>query len=263
MTSYVAVPGGRLETIDLGGDEGRPAVVLLHEGLGSVGLWRGFPGAVNRDSGRRTIAFSRFGHGRSTPPPRPRGPAFMHEEAREVLPALLAAVGVERPVLVGHSDGASIALVYAAEHDVAGLVLIAPHVLVEQTALDAIASTRVAFESGGLREGLARHHDDPDLTFRGWCGVWLDPAFRDWSLEESLPAITAPALVVQGREDPYGTLAQVEAIERGSGGPVETLVLPGGHDPHREHPQEVLDAIVRFVTSTGSTVAARAGNVTE
>jgi pimeloyl-ACP methyl ester carboxylesterase len=261
MPMYVDVPGGRLETIDLGGDERLPAVVLLHEGLGSVGLWRGFPEALNRGTGRRTIAFSRFGHGRSTPPPHARGPTFMHDEAREVLPALLAALDVERPVLVGHSDGASIALIHGAEHDVAGLVLIAPHVCVEQVGLDAIASTRDAFERGGLRERLARHHDDPDVAFRGWCDVWLDPAFRDWSLEESLPAITAPALVVQGRDDPYGTLAQVEAIERGSGGRVETLVVPGGHDPHLGHPQEVQDAIVRFIT-TSTTVAAQFGKAT-
>jgi pimeloyl-ACP methyl ester carboxylesterase len=262
MTTHVDLPGGRLETLDLAGDARRPPIVLLHEGLGSVGLWRDFPAALNRASGSRAIAFSRYGHGRSAPPARPRGPAFMDEEALEVLPALLAALAIARPVLLGHSDGATIALIHAAQHDVAGLALIAPHVLVERVTLAAVTAAREEFEHGGLRERLSRHHDDPAVTFRGWCDVWLDPAFRDWSIEAALPAITAPALVVQGRDDPYGSLAQVDAIARGSGGPVQTLVVSGGHAPHVEHPQEVLDAIVRFLTTACSTVASRSANVT-
>jgi pimeloyl-ACP methyl ester carboxylesterase len=261
MTTHVDLPAGRLETLDLAGDARRPPVVLLHEGLGSVGLWRDFPAALNRASGSRTVAFSRYGHGRSAPPVRPRGPAFMEEEALDVLPAVLAALAIDRPVLLGHSDGATIALIHAARHDVAGLVLIAPHVLVEQVTLEAVAAAREAFEHGRLRERLSRHHDDPAVTFRGWCDVWLDPAFRDWSIEAALPAITAPALVVQGSDDPYGSLAQVDAIVRGSGGPVETLVVAGGHAPHIEHPQEVLDAIVHFVATACSTLAPRSASV--
>jgi pimeloyl-ACP methyl ester carboxylesterase len=262
MTTHVDLPGGRLETLDLAGDPSRPPLVLLHEGLGSVGLWRDFPAALNRASGSRTVAFSRYGHGRSAPPARPRGPAFMDEEALDVLPAVLTALAIERPLLVGHSDGATIALIHAAHHDVAGLVLIAPHVLVEHVTLEAVAAAREAFEHGGLRERLSRHHDDPGVTFHGWCDVWLDPAFSDWSIEAALPAITAPALVVQGRDDPYGSTAQVDAIARGSGGPVEALVVAGGHAPHVEHTREVLDAIVRFVTTACSTVASRSANVT-
>jgi pimeloyl-ACP methyl ester carboxylesterase len=247
VTDFVEVPGGRLELLDLPGDAAAPPLVLLHEGLGSVGLWRGFPADLNRATGLRTVAFSRFGHGRSDPPPRPRTPSFMHEEAREVLPAVLAALGLERPILVGHSDGGSIALIYAAEHDdPTGLVLLAPHVFVEEICVSAIAEVRAGFEER-LRERMARHHDDPVVTFRGWSEIWLDPAFRSWNLEGLLPGITAPALLIQGRDDQYGTLAQVEAIERGVAGRAETLVLPGGHAPQLEQPEAVLAAIERFV----------------
>jgi pimeloyl-ACP methyl ester carboxylesterase len=247
VTAFVEVPGGRLELLDLPGDPAGPPLVLLHEGLGSVGLWRSFPADLNRATGLRTVVFSRFGHGRSDPPPHPRTPSFMHEEAREVLPAVLAALGLERPILVGHSDGGSIALIYAAEHeDPAGLVLLAPHVFVEEICVSAIADVRGGFEER-LRERMARHHDDPGVTFRGWSEVWLDPEFRSWNLEGLLPGIVAPVLLIQGRDDQYGTLAQVESIARGVAGPAETLVLPGGHAPQLEQPEAVLAAIERFV----------------
>ena len=243
---FLDVSGRRVEAELL--DGASPALVMLHEGLGSVGLWRGLPGVLHEDTGRRVLAFSRFGHGRSDPPPYPRTPAFMHEEAREVLPEVLAAAGIaEPPFLVGHSDGASIALIYAAEHPVAGAALLAPHVFVEQICVDAIARTRRTFEQEGLRERMARHHRDPDAAFYGWCDVWLDPEFRDWSLEPLLPQVEAPLLLIQGRDDDYGTLAQLDAIERGVSGPVERLEPAGGHSPHLEHPREVPAAIVRFI----------------
>jgi pimeloyl-ACP methyl ester carboxylesterase len=171
----------------------------------------------------------------------------MHEEALEVLPELLGEHGIERPVLVGHSDGASIALIHASEHPVSGLALMAPHVFVEQICVDAISETRDTFASGGLRERMGRHHNDPDATFSGWCDVWLDPEFRDWNLEPLLPKITAPTLVIQGAGDEYGTLAQVDAVEHGVGGPFARLVLPGGHSPHLEHPEDVPAAIAAFI----------------
>jgi pimeloyl-ACP methyl ester carboxylesterase len=239
--------GGRLEAQLLDGDPQRPAVVLLHEGLGSVRLWRGLPETINERTGLRVLAYSRFGHGDSDPPPRPRTPAFMHEEALEVLPELLAAAGIERPVLVGHSDGASIALIHAASHRVRGLVLMAPHVFVEQVCVEAITETRRAFRDDGLRERMARHHRDPEVTFSGWCDVWLDPAFRDWNLEALLPQIEAPALLIQGRDDEYGTLAQIDALERGLSGSVTRLEVSGGHAPHLEHPEEVPAAIAGFI----------------
>jgi pimeloyl-ACP methyl ester carboxylesterase len=241
---FVDLPDGRLEARLIEG--GEPTLVLLHEGLGSVGLWRNLPDSLHQSTGTRIFAFSRWGHGRSDPPRRPRTPAFMHEEALEVLPRVLYEAGVERPLLVGHSDGASIAIIHASEHPVTGLVLMAPHVFVEQVCVDAISATRDTFESGGLRERMARHHRDPDAAFRGWCDVWLDPAFRAWNLESLLPKVHAPALVI--RDDEYGTLAQVNAIERGVSGPVERLVVSGGHSPHLEHPDEVPAAIAGFIS---------------
>jgi len=148
---------------------------------------------------------------------------------------------------VGHSDGASIALIYAASHPVAGLALMAPHVFVEQICVDAIRETRDAFENEGLRERMARHHSDPEAAFKGWCDVWLDPEFLDWNLEPLLPKIRAPALLIQGRDDEYGTLAQIDAIQRGLAGPSERLIVSGGHSPHLEHPKEVPDAIASFI----------------
>jgi pimeloyl-ACP methyl ester carboxylesterase len=238
--------GRRLEAQQIEGSA--PALVMLHEGLGSVRLWRGLPEKLHDRTGARVLAFSRFGHGESDAPPRPRTPAFMHEEALETLPQVLRAAHIdEPPILVGHSDGASIALIYASEHPVAGLALLAPHVFVEQVCVDAIAQARETFESGGLRERMARHHRDPNAAFHGWCDVWLDPEFRDWNLEPLLPKIHAPAILVQGRDDEYGTLAQVDAIQRGVRGPVERLVVSGGHSPHLEHPDEVPAAIGRFI----------------
>jgi pimeloyl-ACP methyl ester carboxylesterase len=221
--------------------------VLLHEGLGSVGLWRGFQQDLHRATGLRTVAFSRLGHGRSDAPPRPRTATFMHEEAREVLPDVLERLELECPVLVGHSDGGSIALIYAAEHDdVTGLVLLAPHVFVEDVCIAAIADVESAFEER-LRDRMARHHDDPVVTFRGWADVWLDPSFRGWSLEGLLPSITAPTLLIQGRDDEYGTAAQIDAIAAAISAPAEKLFVSGGHSPHLEQQETVLHTIERFV----------------
>jgi pimeloyl-ACP methyl ester carboxylesterase len=220
--------------------------VLLHEGLGSVGLWRGFPQALRDATGRRVIAFSRFGHGRSGPPPRPRTPAFFHEEALEVLPELLPQLDAAAPILVGHSDGGSIALIHAAQHPVSGLVLLAPHVVVEDITVAAIRQTRDTY-ADGLRERMARHHDDPDAAFWGWCDVWLDPAFRTWSLEPDAEGVDAPTLLIQGADDPYGTLEQLDRIEARVRGHVERLVVPGGHSPHLEQPETVIAAIAAFI----------------
>jgi pimeloyl-ACP methyl ester carboxylesterase len=240
------VDGLHLEVADLPGDADRCALVLLHEGLGSVGLWRDFPPALQAATGRRTIAFSRFGHGRSDPPRAPRTPAFFHEEAHEVLPALLAQLDAPEPLLVGHSDGASIALVHAARHPVGGLVLMAPHVFLEDSMLPPIRVTRQAFEEGELRARLARHHDDPDAAFHGWCDVWLDPAMRDWSLEPEAAEVAAPTLLVQGAEDEYASLAHLDRIEASVRGPVRRLVVAGGHSPHLEQPDAVVAAIADF-----------------
>jgi pimeloyl-ACP methyl ester carboxylesterase len=240
------VDGLHVEVADLPGDRGRRALVLLHEGLGSVGLWRDFPQALHAATGRRVIAFSRFGHGRSDPPRAPRTPAFFHEEAHEVLPALLAQLDAPAPLLVGHSDGASIALVHAARHTVSGLALLAPHVFLEDSMVPPIRVTLQDFEEGELRVRLARHHDDPDAAFHGWCDVWLDPAMRDWSLEPDAAEVAAPTLLVQGAEDEYASLAHLDRIEARVRGPVSRLVVPGGHSPHLEQADAVVEAIAAF-----------------
>ncbi len=240
------VGGLEVEVAELPGDPARRALVLLHEGLGSVGLWRDFPRALAGATGRRVVAYSRFGHGRSDLPPAPRTPAFFHSEALEVLPELLEAIGAPEPLLVGHSDGGSIALIHAGRHLVAGLALLAPHVVVEDVTVAAIRETRREFEDGALRERMARHHDDPDAAFRGWCDVWLDPAFGAWSLEDDAALVTAPALLIQGADDPYGSLEQLDRIEARVRGSVERLVVPGGHSPHLEHPDAVVEAIAAF-----------------
>lgn len=249
-TAAVQVGGRAIEVLEI---PPRPPssddapLVLLHEGLGSVGLWREFPAELQAATGRRVIAFSRYGHGRSAPPPRPRTPAFFHEEALEVLPELLAALNVSDPVLVGHSDGASIGLIHAAHHPVDALVLLAPHVFVEDICVTAIRGTRETFVAGELRERMARHHDDPDAAFWGWCDVWLDPAFVKWNLEEEAALVQAPTLLIQGARDPYGTLAQLHRIEARARGPVQRLVLDGGHSPHLEHGPEVAEAVAAFL----------------
>jgi pimeloyl-ACP methyl ester carboxylesterase len=249
-TTRIAVGGLGVEVLDLPGDQSLAPLVLLHEGLGSVGLWRSFPTALRAATDRRLIAFSRFGHGRSDPPPRARTPAFFVEEAREVLPPLLDALdAADEPVLVGHSDGASIALVYAAEHDASALVLLAPHVFVEEVTVSAIRDTREEYLNRALRERMARYHDDPDAAFWGWCDVWLDPAFRTWDLGGHAQLLTAPTLLIQGADDPYGSLEQLDRIEAAAKGTVRRVVLPGGHSPHLEHEQEVVSAVSNFVAN--------------
>jgi pimeloyl-ACP methyl ester carboxylesterase len=242
------IGGLAVEVLELPGTSAGAPLVLLHEGLGSVGLWREFPAQLHAATGRRLIAFSRHGHGRSAPPPRPRTPAFFHEEALEVLPELLAALEVSDPVLVGHSDGASIGLIHAAHHPVDALVLLAPHVFVEDICVTAIRDTRETFVAGALRDRMARHHDDPDAAFWGWCDVWLDPAFLEWNLEDEAAMVQAPTLLIQGADDPYGTLAQLDRIQARARGRVQRLVLSGGHSPHLEHGPRVAEAVARFVS---------------
>jgi pimeloyl-ACP methyl ester carboxylesterase len=251
-------------------------LVLLHEGLGSAGLWREFPAALQAATGgRQVVAYSRPGYGRSTPVLPPRPVRYMHDEALEVLPRLLARLGLPRPVLVGHSDGASIALVHAGARPEElpgelrpfpfwpprGVVAIAPHVIVEERSLEGIRAARAAYEAGDLRRRLARHHRDVDATFFGWNGVWLSPAFAAWSIEEYLPRIPCPLLAVQGDRDEYGTLGQLERIARAAPGPVERLVVPGaGHAPHVSHQALVVAAVGRFVARLAATEEGPAGS---
>jgi len=235
----------KLETQEIAGDE--PALVFLHEGLGSVALWRDFPARLAAQTGRRAFLYSRAGHGQSDIPVRARTPRFMHEEALDVLPGVLADAGIERPVLVGHSDGGSIALIHAAEHPVAALVLLAPHVFVEDVSVSSIAEARETFETTDLRDRMGRYHRDAERTFRLWNDIWLAPEFRDWNIEDVLAGVTAPTLLIQGEHDQYGTLAQIDAIERGVRGPVTRAVLDCRHAPHLEAPDATLAAAVAFL----------------
>jgi len=233
-----------LDVADLPGAE--PAVVLLHEGLGCIAMWRGVPSALHDATGRRVVTYSRAGYGHSPPVELPRPVTYMHDEADVVLPALLARLGIEAPVLVGHSDGASIALLYRGP--VTARVVLAPHVVVEDISVTSIAAARTAYETTDLRAKLARYHDDVDVAFRGWNDVWLSDEFRSWDITDRLPAITEPVLAIQGDADAYGTLRQLDLIEAGVSGPFERLVVEGvGHAPHLETPDTVLTAIAEFI----------------
>jgi pimeloyl-ACP methyl ester carboxylesterase/GNAT superfamily N-acetyltransferase len=243
----LTLAGGILEVLDIAGDPDQPALVLLHEGLGSVGLWRAFPERLAAATGRRTVAFSRYGHGQSDPPPRPRTPSFMHEEALEVLPDLFAGLNLKEPVLVGHSDGASIALIYAAAHPASAVVAIAPHVFVEDMCLTEIRHARDVYEASDLRERMARHHQDPDAAFFGWNDVWLDPAFPEWSITDLIERVTCPLLLIQGERDQYGTMAQLDAIEQRAKSPVTRVHLDCQHSPPTEMPEATVDAIAQFL----------------
>lgn len=246
----VTIAGRRIDTISLPGDDQLAPIVMLHEGLGSVDLWRELPAALNRATGRRVVAFSRFGHGRSQPSPWPRDASGFHRrEALELLPKLLARLDVRKPVLVGHSDGASIALIYSGHHPVRGLVLLAPHVFVEPLTLASIRQTRDIYLRGDLRDRMSRHHDDVDAAFWGWCDTWLHPDFRSWNLETDAALVTAPTLLIQGADDPYGTLEQLDRIEAQLRGAVTRLVVAGGHSPHLAAPDEVLAAITSFASN--------------
>lgn len=239
-----------------------PPIVMLHEGLGSVAMWKEFPRELSAATGRDVLAYSRHGHGRSSMLAAPHMPDYMHREALTVLPCLLDTLGVEAPILLGHSDGASIALIHAGgtARAVTALVLLAPHVFIEELSIESIAAAKLAFATTDLRKRLARYHDDVDSTFRGWNDIWLHPDFRRWNVERYLPRIACPILVIQGRDDEYGTTEQLERIARGARN-VEILVLENcGHAPHRDQPQAVLDAAVRFtVRMTGMPRAAGTG----
>jgi pimeloyl-ACP methyl ester carboxylesterase len=235
-----------LETEEIAG--GEPALVFLHEGLGSIALWRDFPARLAAATGRRALLYSRAGHGFSDVPDAPRTPRFMHDEALDVLPALLSRHGISAPVLVGHSDGGSIALIHASAYPVSALVLLAPHVFVEDVSVTSIAQARTTFETTDLGERMARYHRDPERTFRLWNDIWLAPEFRAWNIEEVLGGVTAPTLLIQGEHDQYGTLAQIDAISRRVAGPVTRAVLDARHAPHLEAPEETLAAAVEFLS---------------
>jgi pimeloyl-ACP methyl ester carboxylesterase len=228
-----------------------PTLVLLHEGLGCVGLWGDFPDQLSAATGAGVLVYSRAGYGQSSPVPLPRPLSYMHDEARDMLPRLLDEIGFKRGLLIGHSDGASIAAIYAGSHQdhrVGGLTLIAPHFFTEDAGIASIVEAHNAYETGDLRAKLARWHADVDNAFKGWNGAWLDPKFRQWDITEFLAYIRVPILIVQGKDDQYGTVKQIEVASQECYCPVEVALLPGAkHSPQRDAPGQTLAAITEFV----------------
>jgi pimeloyl-ACP methyl ester carboxylesterase len=241
-------------------DPAAPVLVFLHEGLGSVAMWRDFPARLCEAAGARGLVYSRPGYGRSTPraPHERWTPRFMHRQAHDVLPALLEAVGIdaqrEPPWLFGHSDGGSIALLHAAAFPDAlrGAIVLAPHILVEDISVASIRQARETYLGTDLKQRLARHHADPDSAFWGWNDIWLDPAFRNWSIEAEIEAIRCPVLAIQGVDDEYGTLEQVRGIARRVPQTQVLELAACGHSPHRDQPQAVIDATTRFLRAHGA-----------
>jgi pimeloyl-ACP methyl ester carboxylesterase len=227
----------------------RPTLVFLHEGLGSIALWRDFPARIAQTTGCRTLIWSRTGYGQSASSAAPRTARYMHDEALQVMPALFAQLGIERPVLVGHSDGGSIALIYggAFPDAVAGLVVLAPHEFVEEKALEGIRRAGATYAGSDWRDRLGRYHREPDAVFRAWNEIWLSPEFAGWNIMDYLPAIRCPVLAIQGEDDEYATMRQIDCIAEAVAD-VELLKLADcRHSPHRDQPQAVHDAIVDWL----------------
>lgn len=253
VSGFLDIGPHRLEYRMVGPRPGEaPTLVLLHEGLGSAGLWGDFPDKLQAATGCGVFVYSRGGYGQSSPVTLPRPLTYMHDEARDTLPKLLDAIGFRHGLLIGHSDGASIAAIYAGSHQdhrVGGLVLIAPHFFTEDEGIAAIVEARKAYETGDLRAKLSRWHADVDNAFKGWNGAWLDPEFRAWDITEQLAYIRVPILIVQGEDDQYGTVKQIEAAERECYCPVEVALLSGAkHSPQREAAAETLKVVSDFVT---------------
>jgi pimeloyl-ACP methyl ester carboxylesterase len=248
--SYL-IDGARLESIRVPATRpDRPAIVMLHEGLGSISHWKDFPAQVAERTGAEVFVYSRQGHGDSDAAVQPRSIRYLHHEAEIVLPEILRQAGIERPVLFGHSDGASIAILYAAvfPETPRGIILAAPHVFVEEKAITGIEHAKHAYKTTDLPAKLARHHADADALFRAWYGIWLSPEFRPWNIEKYLTHVRCPVLIIQGVDDEYGTLAQTDAI-RARIPQAELAVLDNSkHSPHRDQTQITLDLIEKFMS---------------
>lgn len=229
-----------------------PTLVMLHEGLGCAALWREFPAELSQATGFGVFTYSRAGYGQSDPIDLPRPLNYMTREAVDVLPVVLSELGISRAILLGHSDGATIAAIYAGsvfDARVRGLILMAPHFFTEKVGLAAIARADEEFTSGTLRTKLAKYHRDPDVAFRGWCDAWLNPDFKDWDVTDAIDHLRVPTLAIQGTDDAYGTLDQIEVLEARSYAPVETLILDDcGHSPIVDQPEAVLAGVTGFCT---------------
>ncbi|MBP6187409.1 MAG: alpha/beta hydrolase [Azonexus sp.] len=249
---HIVVQGLKLEYRDFPASaEGRPTLMLLHEGLGCVSMWRHFPEKLAAATGCRLIVWSRAGYGGSEAYPEPRTPHYMHRECEEALPALISALAIERPLLIGHSDGGSIALIFAGAFPEVplGVAVMAPHEFVEDITLAGIRDASVAWQSTDLPKKLSRyHHEQTARVFSDWNDTWLSPAFRDWNIEEYLPKIRCPVLAIQGEDDEYATMRQIDVIAEQVPG-TKLLKLPRcGHSPHRDQEAAVLDALAAFIS---------------
>ncbi|HEV2674798.1 MAG TPA: alpha/beta hydrolase [Aliidongia sp.] len=247
---FAEIDGRRLETAWIAPERsGGPTIVMLHEGLGSVSLWKDFPARLAERTGCGVLNYSRYGHGASTVLGERRPVEYMHREGEVVLPAVLGHFGIERPILFGHSDGGSIALIHAGHRPdaVAGLILEAPHVFVEDLTVASIAGVKQVYETTDLAGKLRRYHQDVDRTFWGWNDIWLDPRFKLWNIETYLPAIRCPILAIQGEDDEYGTRAQLQAIADATPATEIAMLASCGHSPHRDQATAVLDRSAAFI----------------
>jgi pimeloyl-ACP methyl ester carboxylesterase len=256
----VQVLGQSLEVQHIAGNAAKGTIVFLHEGLGSVAMWRSFPTQVCAATGCAGLVYSRQGYGQSSPSLRPLQPTYMHHQAWAVLPALLTQLGIEHPILLGHSDGGTIALLYASHFATRSCIVMAPHLFVEDISLRSIAAARVAFESGDLRGKLSKFHNDVDGAFWQWNDVWLSDAFRSFNIESHCTQITCPVLAIQGVDDPYGTMAQIDALKdtfTNKNSPQSKYLLlrqllkleQCGHSPQRDQAERVISAVTEFLTS--------------
>ena len=253
MTEFLTVGGNRLEVAWYGPPPDKaPTLIFLHEGLGCVAMWRDFPQALAAATGCGALVYSRLGYGQSDPCELPRSVSYMHQEGLEVLPELLEVAGIRDCIIIGHSDGGSIALIYTggtSAQPVRAVITEAAHVFCEEISVQSIAAVKEPFRTSNLREKLAKYHgENVDCAFWGWNGAWLHPDFLNWNLEEYLPHIQVPLLVIQGEDDQYGTLAQVESIAKHAGARAEVLKLPDcGHTPHREQREATFAAMKTFI----------------
>ena len=250
---FIRTDGRPLDTRIVGPGGAAPSQVFLHEGLGSVDLWRSYPTEVATATDDRAVVYSRYGHGWSEVQREPRPVDFMDHEAFVVLPEVIEVAGVDDPILIGHSDGASIAVLYASLHHVSAMVLLAPHVFTEPDGLSQIREFTGRFEETDLVERMAKYHHDPMATFHAWSDVWLHPDFESWNIESALPGVTCPVLLIQGEDDEYGTKAQLDAISRQLGGVVDELLLSDcRHSPHLDRGTATTDATVGFIKDVRS-----------
>lgn len=248
----VSISGTRLEYVRLSSAhprEGAPAIVFLHEGLGSISMWRDFPQKIADATGCEAVVYSRAGYGRSDPAKQPRAVDYMHDEGLAVLPAVLAELGLDRPILFGHSDGGSIALLCAGGTDtrLAGIIVMAPHVLVEDITLSGIVRAGEVWASTDLAAKLGKHHADGQTVFRNWIDIWLAPDFRDWNIEEYLPRIKCPVLAIQGEDDEYATMAQIDRIAAQADDVDLVKLADCRHSPHKDQSQAVINVVAEFV----------------